>query len=256
MELDSSGLYHTQTRYYSPTFGRFLSPDAGLQPNAFTYAGNNPIKPIDPTGAFEGPPPVCGGWCAAGLLVGDLAIVSIEHGSLLSGLEALIQDFFDPFNIFGNWFGGGSQPAIPIAFRRRPHYPPMFAISVSAELTPDSSDSAPDEDPLPGGWRVTLVGGGAVAASEAVGEAAIGASAWEAAAGVAAGVGIYELGEYIFARHETSKRYRCELVAEVSGPSGISCAYVCKGYGAIATFPKPAGMASCPKGFDGWFPGP
>ena len=34
MELDSSGLYHTQSRYYSPTFGRFLSADAGMPPTA------------------------------------------------------------------------------------------------------------------------------------------------------------------------------------------------------------------------------
>jgi uncharacterized protein RhaS with RHS repeats len=50
MELDSSGLYRTQTRYYSPNFGRFLSADAGLPPNAFTYADNDPVDAIDPTG--------------------------------------------------------------------------------------------------------------------------------------------------------------------------------------------------------------
>jgi uncharacterized protein RhaS with RHS repeats len=50
MELDSSGLHHTQTRYYSPTLGRFLSADLGLTPNAFTYAGNDPVKAIDPSG--------------------------------------------------------------------------------------------------------------------------------------------------------------------------------------------------------------
>jgi len=50
MELDSSGLYHTQTRYYSPTFGRFLSADAGLPANAFTYADDDPVNAIDPSG--------------------------------------------------------------------------------------------------------------------------------------------------------------------------------------------------------------
>jgi RHS repeat-associated protein len=50
MELDLSGLYHTQTRYYSPTFGRFLSADAGLAPNLFTYADNDPVNATDPSG--------------------------------------------------------------------------------------------------------------------------------------------------------------------------------------------------------------
>ncbi len=50
MELDSSGLYHTQSRYYSPTFGRFLSADAGMPPNAFSYVGNDPVNAIDPSG--------------------------------------------------------------------------------------------------------------------------------------------------------------------------------------------------------------
>jgi RHS repeat-associated protein len=50
MELDSSGLYHTQTRYYSPTFGRFLTADAGLPANAFSYADDDPVNAIDPSG--------------------------------------------------------------------------------------------------------------------------------------------------------------------------------------------------------------
>jgi RHS repeat-associated protein len=50
MELDSTGLYHTQTRYYSPAIGRFLSPDAGLPANAFAYADDDPVNAIDPTG--------------------------------------------------------------------------------------------------------------------------------------------------------------------------------------------------------------
>jgi RHS repeat-associated protein len=50
MELDSSGYYHTQTRYYSPVFGRFLSADAGLPPNGFIYADDDPVNAIDPSG--------------------------------------------------------------------------------------------------------------------------------------------------------------------------------------------------------------
>lgn len=55
-----TGLYCTQNRYYSPTWGRFINADdpATLQDNIgevhganlFTYCNNDPINEIDPTG--------------------------------------------------------------------------------------------------------------------------------------------------------------------------------------------------------------
>lgn len=50
--------------------------------------------------------------------------------------------------------------------------------------------------------------------------------------------------------------FRCTLVAEVTNPRNgdTTCGYKCKGWGAIATFPLPPDMKSCPKGFDGNFP--
>ncbi len=50
---------------------------------------------------------------------------------------------------------------------------------------------------------------------------------------------------------KTPRRHRCEYIGEVSG----TCMYNCKGYGGIATFPKPPGMQHCPPSFDGFFPG-
>ena len=58
------GLYYYNARYYDPVLGRFIQPDPVVfsdprNPqtlNAYTYALNNPIKYIDPTGHFnEGP---------------------------------------------------------------------------------------------------------------------------------------------------------------------------------------------------------
>jgi len=47
----SSGTYYLRARYYSPAIGRFLTEDpirAGL--NWYTYANNNPVLFIDPSG--------------------------------------------------------------------------------------------------------------------------------------------------------------------------------------------------------------
>ena len=60
-ELDaSSNVYFYEARYYHPVFGRFLSPDTlvpdPLNPqnlNRYSYAGNNPLRYLDPTGQAE-----------------------------------------------------------------------------------------------------------------------------------------------------------------------------------------------------------
>lgn len=54
---DETGLYFYNARYYDPSLGRFISPDTIVQSpsnpqtlNRYTYAGNNPVNNIDPTG--------------------------------------------------------------------------------------------------------------------------------------------------------------------------------------------------------------
>ena len=52
-----SGWYYLQSRYYNPTWGRFLNADTYVNANGdmigynmFAYCSNNPIMEIDPTG--------------------------------------------------------------------------------------------------------------------------------------------------------------------------------------------------------------
>ena len=59
-ELDSTGLYYYEARYYDPTLGRFISPDTIVSRpgdpqdlNRYSYAGNNPLLYTDPTGHFK-----------------------------------------------------------------------------------------------------------------------------------------------------------------------------------------------------------
>jgi hypothetical protein len=51
---------------------------------------------------------------------------------------------------------------------------------------------------------------------------------------------------------------RCEFAGEFKSPKDTkskTCAYKCRGYGALATFPWPIDQ-TCPPSFDGNFPGP
>ncbi|TAH40825.1 MAG: hypothetical protein EYC69_10000 [Bacteroidetes bacterium] len=50
---DNDQQYFMRARYYSPQLGRFISEDPVWGTNLFPYAGNNPIKYIDPTGDLE-----------------------------------------------------------------------------------------------------------------------------------------------------------------------------------------------------------
>ncbi|HSC72098.1 MAG TPA: RHS repeat-associated core domain-containing protein, partial [Candidatus Methylomirabilis sp.] len=60
-EDPETGLYYYGARYYNPALGRFISPDSMVpQPenpqdlNRYSYARNNPIKLVDPTGHHSG----------------------------------------------------------------------------------------------------------------------------------------------------------------------------------------------------------
>ncbi|SDA20939.1 RHS repeat-associated core domain-containing protein [Nitrosospira sp. Nsp18] len=73
------GLYYFNARWYSPTMGRFISPDSlylyqpeqGLQEpkrlNPYAYAGNNPVRYVDPSGL--------GFWDVLGAIVIAIAVV-------------------------------------------------------------------------------------------------------------------------------------------------------------------------------------
>jgi len=61
--LDNFDLINMNGRVYDPWLGRFLSPDPFVQAptfsqsyNRYTYAFNNPLKYVDPTGYYFGPP--------------------------------------------------------------------------------------------------------------------------------------------------------------------------------------------------------
>ncbi len=48
-----TGLYYLRSRYYNPTWGRFINADSLVKGNLYCYCGNTPIVLIDPTGYDE-----------------------------------------------------------------------------------------------------------------------------------------------------------------------------------------------------------
>lgn len=76
-----AGLYFMQRRYYAPELGRFISPDAlyllhpekGLSDprrlELYTYAGNDPIDNVDPSGASF--------WTVLGAIVGVIVAIVV-----------------------------------------------------------------------------------------------------------------------------------------------------------------------------------
>jgi RHS repeat-associated protein len=60
-QTDASGLVYMQARFYLPMYGKFASPDPGLDQHAgvpqswnqYSYVRNNPVMGIDPTGMYQ-----------------------------------------------------------------------------------------------------------------------------------------------------------------------------------------------------------
>ena len=69
-----TGLYYLQSRYYNPTWGRFINADAFLSTghgalghNMFAYCNNNPVNFIDPDGTFP--------WLVATIMIGFILMI-------------------------------------------------------------------------------------------------------------------------------------------------------------------------------------
>ena len=85
-----TGLYYLQSRYYNPTWGRFISADSQMSTgdfsglNLFAYCGNNPVNRVDPAGE------AWWHWAvAAGIVVAAAAAVVITAGGAAAALSAV-----------------------------------------------------------------------------------------------------------------------------------------------------------------------
>jgi RHS repeat-associated protein len=97
-ELDATGLYYSDSRYYDPELGVFISADdrLGGDPlksasfNRYAYALNNPVTLTDASGHF-----------VAELIFCVAAAVAVVVGALVAGTDGKI--FTDPGNAFDDF---------------------------------------------------------------------------------------------------------------------------------------------------------
>lgn len=104
-ELDNTGLYYYEARYYDPALGRFISADT-IIPNSrdpqdlnrYTYARNNPMFYTDPSGHC----PIC-----------IVIVIGVVAGAVSSGIQS---DWDFEATMTGAFIGGVSAAAGYSAF--------------------------------------------------------------------------------------------------------------------------------------------
>jgi RHS repeat-associated protein len=123
-ENDGTGLDYNRTRYYNPTFGRFISEDpmgfAAGDPNLYGYVGNSPVTFTDPSGMFLPLVAACLGGAAfnagfelvQGALSGRKVTVGNVLGSAGIGCAAGLAGFG-----LGSVLGSLAERALPSAQR-------------------------------------------------------------------------------------------------------------------------------------------
>ena len=107
-----TGLYYLQSRYYNPSWGRFINADdipylgidgTPLSYNLFAYCKNNPVMGYDPTGHFG--------------LVGAIILTGAFVGGLLGGFSAAAtgDNVFEGFieGVFNGALGAACGILIP-----------------------------------------------------------------------------------------------------------------------------------------------
>ena len=114
-ELDAeTGLYYYRARFYSPSLGRFLQPDAigyADNLNLYAYVGNDPLNLRDPTGLWGFGLTVSGS-IEAGVIVGGGATASAGGGIFGGGPQGLNVGGFKSAGGFAGVAGkGASYPA-------------------------------------------------------------------------------------------------------------------------------------------------
>ena len=114
-----TGLYYLQSRYYNPTWGRFINADGQLATkhlagvNLFVYCNNNPVMYSDPYGTA----PEWWQWTVSGIaVVAGIALIATGAGGPLggalicAGVNSIIGSYTNEAaggSSTAGWVGGG-----------------------------------------------------------------------------------------------------------------------------------------------------
>jgi RHS repeat-associated protein len=119
--VDPSGLYHMGARYMDPIVAQFAQPDPSGEPdpqkpqslNRYSYAGNNPVRLIDPSG-YAG---MSAGAGSVTLSTPPAGSTSVGYYSGYSGPVLTTPTpgsrTFEPYNPTYNYFGSGQAGPAP-----------------------------------------------------------------------------------------------------------------------------------------------
>jgi len=135
---DSTALYFYHARYYDPALGRFLQPDQILQSprdpqalNRYSYARNNPLILVDPTGHFFWVPlffavAKVAAAVSLGSTIGGVIAASTGHDraagvfSKIAGVSGVIGGFSGGFSAFNVLTASVSAASVGLGFSSSP----------------------------------------------------------------------------------------------------------------------------------------
>ena len=120
-----TGLYYLRSRYYNPSWGRFVNADVLIRGNLYTYCDNLPVVYSDPNGMMP----------SAKIRKDELSVYDVIAGGI--GGALLSWDLSRRINTLSEFFGNLLKPkTLPVA---KPEFVQRTETRILADLESDNS---------------------------------------------------------------------------------------------------------------------
>ena len=151
-----TGLYYLQSRYYNPTYGRFLNADTTeileatqgtpLGANLFAYCNNNPVNMVDPMGN------IALSTIIVGILLFIVAVVIFCAFAYLKWKSSIFYTIYEMYDKTKNYFAPFYEHAKNVVeygtkVNLNPEYPDYYKLGISkpySEVCRDAYNTAID----------------------------------------------------------------------------------------------------------------
>jgi len=151
-----TGLYYLQSRYYNPTYGRFLNTDTTeileatqgtpLGANLFAYCNNNPVNMVDPMGN------IALSTIIVGILLFIVAVVIFCAFAYLKWKSSIFYTIYEMYDKTKNYFAPFYEHAKNVVeygtkVNLNPEYPDYYKLGISkpySEVCRDAYNTAID----------------------------------------------------------------------------------------------------------------